>query len=75
MFRDQLTGKQSQPGQKASHIVTKTRPKEYWADVYNRKTKEVERKLVGKGFEIVEEKMVLPETAEEFNATKNEQKD
>lgn len=66
MFRDKVTGKLSRPLQKGEKVVTKTRPKQYYGFVYNKETKKKEEKLVAEGWEIVEEILVLPETAEKI---------
>lgn len=63
MFRDQITGQVSQPKEKGVKIVTKTRPKSYYGEKLNAETKKMETVLIAEGFEIVEEKLVLPETA------------
>lgn len=62
MFKCQLTGKLSQPGEKAVRIVTKTRQRIYTRE--NPKTKETE--IIGKGWEIVQEKLVLQATADKI---------
>ena len=63
MFRDQITNEQSAPKVKGVKIVTKTRPKVYYGERLNAETKKMETVLVAEGWEIVEEKLVLPETA------------
>lgn len=67
MYRDQITGELSKPSQKSAKIVTKTRPKQYFGERENKETKRMESVVIGEGFEIVEEKTVLPETAVKFN--------
>ena len=59
MFKDQMTGKTSKPGEKAIKVVTKTRNKIY--------TDENEV-ILGRGVEIVKEIMVTAETAKMMEA-------
>lgn len=78
MFRDELTGENSKPGQKGVMLVTETREKYYTVtkkapfgskDADGNSVKEVIEQV--KGFEIVKEILVLPETAERYlNETK-----
>lgn len=68
MFRCQLSGKNSLPGQSPVRIVTQTRPKTYinYKEIFeNDKKKLIEVQSVG--WEIVEEKLVLHEVAEALN--------
>lgn len=68
MFRCSLSGKVSLPGESPVRIVTKTRPKTYINEkvIYeNDKKKTIE--ILSDGWEIVEEKLVLRETAEALN--------
>lgn len=68
MFRCQLSGKVSEPRVSPVRIVTQTRPKTYinYKEVFeNDKKKLIE--VISEGWEIVEEKLVLAETAEALN--------
>lgn len=72
MFRCQLSGKLSKPNEKGVKIVTKTRKKEYYK--IDRETKQLvlDQKtgqpiLLGTGWEIVEEKLVLASEAAKLN--------
>lgn len=74
MFRCQLSGKNSVPGQSPVRIVTQTRQKTYvnYKEVIeNEKKKIVE--VITQGFEIVEEKLVLPEVAMALNGQDKDQ--
>ncbi len=68
MFKCQLSGRNSIPGESPVRIVTRTRPKMY---VNKKEVFENEKKtfieVVTHGWEIVEEKLVLRETAEALN--------
>lgn len=66
MFRCQVSGKVSQPGEKAHKIVTKTRPRTYTNRVM-RGEKEIV--ITSQGFEIVEELLVCEEV---YNKVTNE---
>lgn len=54
MFKCEITGKNSKPGEKPVKIVTKTRKKEYFNE---------ENIKISEGWEILEEKSVLPDVA------------
>lgn len=64
MFRCQLSGKVSKPGEKGIKIVTKTRKKNYFK--LDEKTNELVK--VSEGWEIVQEKLVLKSEAEKYYA-------
>lgn len=66
MYKCQLTGKLSEPRQKAVKIITKTRPMQYWGERMNQETKKMEKVIIATGWEIVEELTVLPEAAEQY---------
>lgn len=66
MFRCQVTGKVSQPGEKSHKVVTKTRPKTYTNRVM-RGDKEVV--ITSQGWEIVQELVVCEEV---YNRIVNE---
>lgn len=77
MFRDAITNEVSKPGQKGVMITTKTRRKEYVVvrkapmgtkDADGNSIKEITETVIG--WEIVEEKLVLPSTAEKYNNEK-----
>lgn len=70
MFRCAVSGKNSKPSEKGVRIVTKTRPKNYYKEVVNKETKLKEIILVATGFEIVQEKLVLKEVADQLNGEK-----
>jgi|ERR1035437_4445 hypothetical protein len=68
MFRCALSGKNSIPGQSPVRVVTQTRQKTYvnYKEVIeNEKKKLIE--VISEGWEIVEEKLVLPEVAKALN--------
>lgn len=58
MFRSELSGKLSKPGEKAARIVTKVRKREYYEDRKDREGNTT-RTLAATGWEIVEEKLIL----------------
>lgn len=60
MFRCEVTGKVSKSGEKPVRIVTKTRPKQYF------KWDKGVQTLISTGWEIVEEKIVLPSVAKQL---------
>ena len=68
MFKCALSGKNSIPGQSPVRVVTQTRQKTYvnYKEVIeNEKKKLIE--VISEGWEIVEEKLVLPDVAKELN--------
>lgn len=68
MFKCALSGKNSIPGQSPVRVVTQTRQKTYvnYKEVIeNEKKKLIE--VISEGWEIVEEKLVLPEVAAALN--------
>lgn len=67
MFKCQLTGKQSLRYEKPVRIVTKTRPKIY----YGWDPKKKEQVEIGRGWEIVEEKLVCEEAAQHHQVIKS----
>lgn len=60
MFKCQFSNQQSRVGEKPVRVVTKTRPK-----VYTRLDRNGLEVVIGKGWEIVEEKLVKAEFAKE----------
>ena len=74
MFRCQLSGRNSVPGQSPVRLVTQTRQKTYvnYKEVFeNEKKKLIE--VISEGWEIVEEKLVLPEVAAALNGQSQDQ--
>jgi hypothetical protein len=55
MFKCQITGKMSKPGEKSNKLVLETREKVYYGFVLNEETEEMEEVEVGRGFEVVKE--------------------
>jgi hypothetical protein len=55
MYRCQITGKNSKPGEPLNKVVAATRPREYIRKVKNDETLAWEDKVVGRGSEIVRE--------------------
>lgn len=68
MFICQVSGKQSQPGEKPFKLVTKTRQRTY-TNKLKRGTKTFEK--VSHGWEIVEEKVVCKEVYEKLSSSQN----
>ena len=62
MYRCQVTKKISKPGERMVKVVTKRRDKIY----YRLDDKTGQQVEIGRGWEIVEEKSVLPEVAEKM---------
>jgi len=60
MFRCQVTGKLSKPGEKSVKVVLTKRPRQYWN---NLPEGDPDRKVIAEGWEIVEELTVSKETA------------
>lgn len=67
MFKCQISGKISKPGEKPFRIVTKTRAKTY---VNKRKVGEKLVELVTTGWEIAEERVVCKEIYDNYNGIK-----
>jgi len=67
MFIDEITGELSQPLEKQEKLITKTRTKEYYRIIVDRKTKVETVVLVGRGFEIVEARSVRKTTLDKIN--------
>jgi hypothetical protein len=55
MFKCQITGKMSRPGEKANKIIVETRPKTYYGWFLNEETGKMEHHEVARGWEIVKE--------------------
>lgn len=84
MFKCQISGRISLPGEKPFRIVTKTRNKDYYEERFeerksykrDRDNKEEPQRgikklmLVGSGWEIVEEKVVCKEIFDNYNGKK-----
>lgn len=72
MFKCEVSDQVSLPGEKAFHIITKTRKKEYFE--YRKKDEKSPSLLVkvGEGYEIVEEKLVCKEIYDNYNGLKYE---
>lgn len=66
MFRCELTGKVSSPGEKPVRVVVETRPK-----VYYKEDKTGALKKVGEGFEIVKEMVVCQEAYQNMKGNNN----
>ena len=55
MYKCEITGKMSKPGDKLRKVVAVTRQREYKERVYNEETRRSEELVVGHGWEIVRE--------------------
>ena len=74
MFKCELTGKTSKPGEKLQRVVIATRPKVYHAMVLNEDTRRYERVEVGTGFETVKELKMTEEGLELWQTLSAEQR-
>lgn len=66
MFRCQISGRVSKPGEKAFKVITETRPKTYY-----RKDKNGNQIKIGEGREIVKELTVCERVYKQMNGDKN----
>lgn len=55
MFKCQILGKVSEPGEKLTKIVVEVRPKTYYAKLYNEELRKEETIVVAQGYETVKE--------------------
>jgi hypothetical protein len=55
MFKCDITGRMSAPGEKCHKIVVETREKTYYEEIYNDEIRSWQKVVVGKGREIVKE--------------------
>jgi hypothetical protein len=74
MYRCEITGKISKPGQPLNKIVVETRPKNYTRWIKNEDTRLFEEKIVGQGFETVKELCVSLEGEALWNSWSAEER-
>jgi hypothetical protein len=74
MYRCQVTGELSKPGDKMCKIVVKTRPRVYTGKVKNEETRQYEEVEVGIGWEIVRELSVSEVGLAEWNSMTEDQR-
>jgi hypothetical protein len=55
MFKDQITGRLSRPGDACHRLITKIAKRDYTRRVLNEETNQMETVVISSGFEIVEE--------------------
>lgn len=67
MFKCQILGKVSEPGEKLTKIVVEVRPKTYYATYYNEELRREETVVVAQGFETVKEINVSEEGVQVWN--------
>lgn len=67
MFKCEVLGKVSEPGEKLTKLVIEVRPKTYFASVYNEETRKEETVVVAEGFETVKEINVSEEGLQVWN--------
>lgn len=74
MFRCEITGENSKPGEKLTRLVIETRNKVYRAMVLNEELRRYEEVEVGSGYETVKELLVTEEGLNRWNAMSEEQR-
>lgn len=67
MFRCQVTGRLSKPGEKQNRIVVETRDRVYTRKVFNETTRQYETVEIGRGWEIVKEIVATDEGLQVWN--------